>query len=246
MTPFEIAFCAVVFLIAGIAKGTLGIGLPTIAIGLMSQMLDPRLAVTLVLGPLLLTNVQQMLRGGHIARTFLRYAPFWLTLAVTIVPGASFARSLSTQNLLLIMGVSIIVFTLSRLVFTPPPLPVHLRTGGQIVAGAASGLIGGVTAIWGPPIMIYLIAARADKEEFVRATGMLLALGAIPLAAAYAWQGEFRGARAWISLALALPAVLGFLIGERFRARLDPARFRTAVLVMFLIMGANILRLGVA
>lgn len=242
MTGYEIGLVTLIFLVAGTAKGTLGIGLPTIAISLMSQVLDPRLAVTLTIGPLILTNIQQMLRGGHISRTLRRYAPYSLALAITITLSAMFAQNLSAQALLLIMGVGIIVFALAQLLITPPPLPTHLDTPTQLTAGAVSGLVGGVTAIWGPPLMIYLMASRVDKEEFVRALGTLLTIGGIPLALVYAWQGQFWGERAWISFGLAIPAVIGFMIGERFRAKLNPARFQTAVLVMFLLLGANILR----
>ena len=164
MTAAEFAFAAGVFLVAGGAKGLLGIGLPTIAISLMSQVLDPRLAITLTLGPLLLTNIQQSWRSGHILRTLKRYAPYWVTLAVTIALSAVFAQGLSAQALLLIMGVGVITFTTAQLLIHPPPLPKRAQRPTQVAAGAVSGLMGGVTAIWGPPILMYLIAARVDNK----------------------------------------------------------------------------------
>lgn len=242
MTLWEVAFAATVFLIAGSAKGLLGIGLPTIAISLMSQVLDPRLAVTLTLGPLLLTNLQQAVRSGHILRTLRRYAPYWVTLAVVITLSALYAQDLSTRALLWVMGIGVILFTLAQLLIHPPRLPEHLHHPAQIAAGTVSGIMGGVTAIWGPPVLMYLIAARVDKDEFVRATGVLLTMGAIPLTASYAWQGIFVGDKALVSLALVIPAMLGFALGERFRARLNPQRFQKAVLWMFLILGLNLVR----
>lgn len=246
MTTFEIGFAALVFLIAGTAKGTLGIGLPTIAISLMSQLLDPRLAVTLTLGPMLVTNLRQVVGAGYFLRTLRRYAPYWITLAVAIVLSATFAQGLSPRMLLVVMGSGVVLFTLAQLLVRPPPLPAWLDRPAQVAAGALAGLMGGVTAIWGPPVLIYLIAARVDKEEFVRATGTLLILGALPLAVTYAAQGEFWGDRALVSFGLCIPAFLGFVLGERFRARLDPARFHKAVLFLFLILGANILRRGLS
>ena len=244
MTGWEIAFAAGVFLVAGSVKGTLGIGLPTIAISLMSQTLDPRLAVTLTIGPLLLTNLHQAWRSGFIARTLRRYAPYWVMLAITITLSAIFAQGLSARALLIIMGGGVVLFTAAQLLVHPPALPRHLDRPAQLVAGATSGLMGGVTAIWGPPILMYLIAARVEKEEFVRATGVLLTLGAIPLAIAYAAQGLLAGDRAIVSFALAIPAVLGFMLGERLRRHLKPERFHTAVLIMFLLLGLNLLRRG--
>lgn len=244
MTEIEIAFAAGIFIIAGIAKGTLGIGLPTIAVSLMSQVMDPRLAVTLAIGPILLTNAIQALRSGHILRTLRRYAAYWVTLGIVISISAMFAQYLSAQAILLIMGIGVITFTLAQLLFHPPPLPPRMHKFGQAIAGTLSGIMGGVTAVWGPPILIYLIAARVDKDEFVRASGTLLTAGAIPLMIAYMWQGELWGERAYVSFALAVPSLIGFAIGEKFREKLDPEKFQTAVLVMFLLLGANIVRRG--
>lgn len=244
MTGWEIAFAVAVFLLAGSVKGTLGIGLPTIAISLMSQVLDPRLAVTLTIGPLLLTNLQQAVRSGFFLRTLRRYAPYWATLAVIITFSAIFAQGLSAAALLMVMGGSVVFFTALQLFVRPPRLPARFDRLAQIAAGATSGLMGGVTAIWGPPILMYLISSRVEKDEFVRATGVLLTLGAIPLAATYAAQGHLAGDRAAVSFALAIPSVLGFMLGERLRRYLKPERFHTAVLVMFLLLGLNLLRRG--
>lgn len=231
--------------VAGVAKGTLGIGLPTIAISLMSQVLDPRLAITLTLGALLFTNLQQTWRAGGFLGSLRRYAPYWMTLGVAITLSAVFAQGLSSRALLGVMGGGVVVFTLAQLLVHPPALPASWDRLAQVGAGLLSGLMGGVTAIWGPPILMYLLAARAQKDEFVRATGALLTLGAIPLIAAYTWQGLLWGDRAFWSFTLALPAMAGFALGERLRTHLDPSRFNMAVLVMFLALGLNLLRRGI-
>lgn len=246
LAGWELALVALIFFVAGAAKGLLGIGLPTIAISLMSQVLDPRLAVLLTLGPILMTNLQQMIRAGGTLSALRRYAPFWVTLGICIAASATFAQGLSPRALLIAMAAVVIVFTIAQLWLDPPPLPARFHTPAQIVAGAVAGLMGGVTAIWGPPVLIFLIAARVSKEEFVRAMGIILTLGAIPLVAAYAAHGSFRGSIAAISFALTIPAMLGFALGERFRHRIDPARFQRLVLWMFLLLGANMLRRAMA
>ena len=41
---------------------------------------------------------------------------------------------------------------------------------------------------------------------------------------------------------MVVPTLIGFALGERLRRHLDASRFRLAVLVMFLVMGLNLLR----
>ena len=245
MSEFDILLAVVIFAVAGAAKGLVGIGLPTIAISLMSQVFDPRLAITLTIGPLLITNLWQAWRSGYILRTLRRYFPYWATLAVTIYLSAEFAQGISAQAVLFIMGVTVIVFTAAQLAFHPPPLGDRQERPAQVLAGGVSGLMGGITAIWGPPILMFLIARRVPKDEFVRATGVLLSMGAVPLMISYWMSGRFEGARAVLSLALVVPAVLGFALGEAFRAKINGDRFARLVLWMFLLLGLNIIRRAV-
>ena len=45
--------------------------------------------------------------------------------------------------------------------------------------GSISGIIGGLTSIWGVPIIMYLILRKTDKEEFVDTTGFLFLVAVI-------------------------------------------------------------------
>lgn len=77
MDPWVLAFVAVVFLLAGTIKGVVGIGLPTASVGMMSQVLDPRLAIALAVFPSLIANVWQIWRSGQPWSVIKR---FWLFL----------------------------------------------------------------------------------------------------------------------------------------------------------------------
>src|SRR5439155_11491499 len=56
-------FIAAVFVVAGGVKGMAGLGLPTVAMGLLSLALPPSEAASLLLLPSLVTNVWQALAG---------------------------------------------------------------------------------------------------------------------------------------------------------------------------------------
>lgn len=246
LIPEILALTVFVFLMAGAVKGIVGIGLPTITISMMSQYLDPRLAISLTLIPILLSNLWQSLRAGRMIDTWRRYIPFAASLAVVIYLTANFAQGLPSEALVLLLGSAVIIFSIASLSLTIPPLPDRFERAGQLTAGAAAGLMGGVTAIWGPPMVIFLLARRVSKEEFVRVTGALLAAGSIPLMASYWQAGHVTRDVAVLSTLLVVPAVIGFAAGERVRARLDSGRFRTAVLIMFLLLGLNLIRRGIA
>ncbi len=59
ITPFTIAIITIAFFLAGTVKGVLGLGLPTISIGLLSLVMSPAQAATLLIIPATITNIQQ-------------------------------------------------------------------------------------------------------------------------------------------------------------------------------------------
>jgi uncharacterized membrane protein YfcA len=111
-----------------------------------------------------------------------------------------------------------------------------------VIAGILAGLMGGLTSVWAPPMAVYLAARHVPKTEFVRASGLLIFLGSLPLAAGYIHQGYLTGELTLISLALLVPAFAGFALGEALRQRMSEQTFRQALLVVFLLMGLNLIR----
>ena len=60
---FELTIVVAVFVLAGVVKGVIGLGLPTIAMGLLSALMTPNQAAAILIVPALLTNVWQMWDG---------------------------------------------------------------------------------------------------------------------------------------------------------------------------------------
>ncbi|RUZ51274.1 sulfite exporter TauE/SafE family protein, partial [Mesorhizobium sp. M7A.F.Ca.CA.004.05.2.1] len=58
-----IAWIGAVFLAAGFVKGVVGMGLPTVAMGLLAVTMPPAQAAALLLSPSLVTNLWQLFTG---------------------------------------------------------------------------------------------------------------------------------------------------------------------------------------
>lgn len=234
------AACA--FLLAGTIKGTVGIGLPTASIGILAQVIDPRIAIALVVFPIMVTNAWQVYRSGGIRTVLRRYWLFAICLMAVLWATTYVTAAVSTDTLILALGGVIIVFALTNLLFTPPEISDRFDRPAQVVFGTLAGILGGLTAIWAPPMVIYFISRRIGKDEFVSASGGLIFLGSLPLCAGYWHAGLLNGPYALMSLAMVVPALAGFSIGEQIRKRLADDRFRVVVLLIFLGMGLNLVR----
>ena len=238
-----ITLVGLIFLAAGTIKGLVGIGLPTAAVGMMSQVIDPRQAIALVVFPSMLSNAWQIYREGEVLATLRRFWRFIACLmGMILVVTLTLTAAVPTEGLILILGLVVVLFAGMSLAFTPPVLPERYDRTAQIGCGLAAGALGGLTAIWAPPMVTYLMARRVDKQTFVRATGLIIFSGTVPLIFGFWHTGLLTGPGAAMSLGMMVPALIGFSLGEYLRRFLDAERFRTAVLIVFLLMGLNLVR----
>ncbi len=237
-----LVIAAVVYLCAGMIKGTVGIGLPTFSISLLSTIADPRWAMAVVLLPIFATNLWQFYRAQAPKNIVVKYWPFVLMLIGFNYVVSLLGFTVDTDKILLALGVVVIIFSVSNLMHRPPPLPKKWDKSAQLFAGLLAGIMGGLTSIWGPPMAMYLLAKRIEKEEFVLITGAILTAGSLPLMLSYAQSGLLTSTTLVSSAVLLAPALLGMWFGEKLRRRINTERFEKLLLIVFLLLGMNLIR----
>lgn len=240
--PTLLLLASLCFLLAGTVKGVVGIGLPTAAIGLMTLFIDPRLAISITLIPMIGSNGWQVWRAGDVWATIRRYKIFAVVLMIGVALTTLLTRDAPQHLLMAVLGSSIVVFVLVSLARDWPALPDRFDTPAQLVMGGIAGIMGGLTAVWAPPMVMYLTARGVTKDAFVRATGVLIFIGCIPLLSGYAYNGFLPREVALASVLMLVPTIAGFTLGERIRRHLPAATFRKVLLYIFLILGLNLLR----
>ena len=170
---------AVFLFLGGAVKGVAGVGLPLVALPLLTTVVSVKTAVGLLVVPIIATNFAQSFEGGRFMPTLHRFWPVIACLVAVIVFGVNALVLIPEPVLYAVMGASIIAFPLAAQIC--PRLrvaPRHERWAGPLV-GALAGLIGGASSLYGPPLFLYLGALRLPKEEFVPAISMLFLSGTL-------------------------------------------------------------------
>lgn len=233
---------AVIFLFAGTIKGLVGLGLPTAVVGLLSQFTDPRHAIALLLLPILISNTWQSYKNSMLRRSVRLFWPFALSMMIGIWIFTQFAASFSSETLSILVGCVIIIFVVVNGLTKPLVIPSHYDRAAQLIAGSLAGVMGGLTSLWAPPMVIYLLSRKLPKDEFVGALGFLLLAGSLPLLAGYWTAGLTSPTMLVYSLAMVVPTLVGVSIGEFFRRFLNGDQFRWALLFVFFVLGCNLIR----
>lgn len=245
---WQFALACGVTLFAGFVKGALGFAMPMIMLSAFASFLPAEMALALLILPTLATNVAQAFRQGIRAawQSTLRYR-FFIAMIVLFIPiSAAFVKIVPQGLMYGLLGVPIVAFAIwqlsGRAILMRARNPALIETG----LGVVGGLYGGISGIWGPPLLIYLIAIGAPKTEAVRVQGVVFLIGAVVLTGAHLGSGVLNAQTIPLSAAMVVPAALGLWIGFRTQDRLDATRFRRLTLILLLLTGLNLIRRALA
>jgi uncharacterized membrane protein YfcA len=238
------AFAGLVFLLAGMAKGLIGLGLPTIAIGLLALVMPPAEAAALLVLPSLATNVMQA--SGPEWRPLLRR--MWPMLLM-LVPGTLAGIGLLTGGGALalgLLGLALAVYGGWGLLAPPFRLSPRAERVGALPVGLLGGLVTGATGVFVMPVVPWLGALGLSRDALVQALGIAFLVATLALGTALALGGTFTPMAAGGSLLALPPALAGLALGGWLRGRIPPARFRRIFFASLLLLGVHLAWRGLA
>ena len=240
----QTAKIVLIFLVAAIVKGFLGIGLPAAAMAFLTLIMPPTEAIPLLWLSILATNSLQFARASDRLAIAREYWLFAAAIMISIFIASIFIADYPTGLLTGAIGVAMVLFSLNLL------LGIKLKIGPgrswHLGFGILAGVLGGISSIWSPIVAMYLVARDASKEKFIGTTGFLFLAGALPLGAGQLVAGILT-LPLFIKSVLALCVVLvGFRIGEKLRDKVSQELFRKAVLIAFFLMGCRLILNGLS
>lgn len=244
LDPQLVLIAAGVTLVSGVIKGAIGFAMPMIMMSALGSFLPAPVALALSILPMLVTNVQQATRQGARAawESILAYRWHIGMLGAFIFVSAPFARILPQPLMYLALGIPIMGFALWQLSGRPLTVPIHHRRRAEIATGVIGGLYGGISGIWGPPLIVYLLSIGASKLDQIRVQGVVFLLGAAILALAHLGTGVLNAQTLPLSALMVIPALTGMQLGFWLQDQLDLAQFRRWTLVLLMLTAANLIR----
>lgn len=235
----ELIFFMGIFIAAGVVKGVTGMGLPTVAMGLLSLMMPLPLAAALLVLPSFITNIWQLFSGPSLRRIVRRLWPMMVCIVPATVAGSALligAGQWATAGL----GAALIVYASYALLAPALTVPARAEAWLSPLTGAITGVVTGATGVFVMPSVPYLQALSMSKDELVQALGLSFTLSTVALACGLAAHNAFAMAQLNQSLLAIVPALLGMWLGQKIRSRLSATHFRLCFLLFLLGLGAEL------
>jgi uncharacterized membrane protein YfcA len=231
-------YAVLTFLLAGFVKGVIGLGLPTIAMGLLAATMPPAEAAALLIIPSFVTNVWQMLAGPHLAAITRRLWPMMVGVCVGTIAGGGLITTVPAHVASAALGTALTLYAVMGLLSLRIEAPAGTESWLSPLVGAVTGLITAATGVFVVPAVAYLQAIGLGKDALVQALGLSFTVSTVALAVVLARANAFPSTLAFASLLALLPAIAGMYVGQLALARLSEATFRRVFFAGLLALGA--------
>ena len=228
------------FLLAGFVKGAIGLGLPTVAIGLLSLVMAPVRAASLLIVPAFVTNVWQLTAGPSFGPLLRRLGTMLLGVCVGTWVGAGQLTRDTAGGATTALGVALVLYAVIGLTAVRFSVPPRAERWLSPLIGAVTGLVAGATGLFTIPAVPYLQALGFEKEDLVQALGLSFTVSTTALAAGLARDGALHASVAGATILTLAPALVGMFLGQWVRGRVRPETFRVCFFLGLLLLGGHL------
>lgn len=241
MDGVEIAIAAFGLFLAGLLKGTTGIGYSTCALPFLVATVGLNSAMSLVIAPAIASNVALLLTSGGAVCVARRFWPFYAAIMPGIALGVALFAAIDSRVAAQALGALTIAYCV--LALARPEMSISSQTGRLLAvpAGFVNGFLTGLTGAQVLPLLPYMMALRLPPDLLVQAVNVAVTLASVALAVVMLSSGLASTQLLLLSVLGVLPAMFGVSAGVRVRRLLGDGQFRTISLAMLAALGLALL-----
>jgi len=228
------------FLLAGFVKGVIGLGLPTVSMGLLAVTMPPAQALAIVIVPAIVTNIWQTFVGPYLRDIVARLWPLMVGTVIGIWLNAGMLTGPYARYGTIVLGVLLVIYAIVGL--RKFAFKVARRDEKWIggIVGVVTGVISAATGVQVIPSMPFMQAIGMEKDELVQALGVYFTVATVALAFNLTAAGLLTAATALPGAVAMAAAFTGMFIGQAVRSRMHPDAFRRWFLIAMIFLGLYI------
>lgn len=236
--PGIIALVAFAFTLAGLIKGMVGLGLPSVVMGVLSLAMSPAQAASLLVLPSFATNVWQLAVGPGLLVLLRRLAWMLVGVVIGVASGSGLMTGPWAQWASVGLGLSLVAYATLGLAQLRMHVPPRWERWLGFPVGFTSGVITAATGVFVVPAVPYIQALELDRDSLIQALGIAFTVSTFSLGLSLLHTGVMQGAAAGASLLALLPAIVGMVAGTALRKRANPVLFRKVFFLALWLLGA--------
>jgi uncharacterized protein len=228
---------AAAFLLAGFVKGVIGLGLPTVSMGLLAVTMQPSHALAIVIVPAIITNIWQTFVGPYLRDIIRRLWPLMVGTVIGIWLNSGMLTGPYARYGSVVLGVLLVIYAITGL--SQFSFHVARRDEGWVggIVGVTTGVISAATGVQVIPSMPFMQAIGMEKDELVQALGVFFTVATVALAFNLTSAGLLSASTALPGAVAMAASFAGMFIGQAVRSRMEPEAFRRWFLIAMILLG---------
>ena len=231
MSPTDLLVIGVAVVLGGLVKSVTGMGLPLIALPIISLFVSPETGIAILAIPSIVQNAGIIATNWHARHDTRGLATFCVAGGVGVVIGTLSLGAVPEQITLIALNATIISWLYQRFRNPNHDVPQRKERMYSPVAGLIAGVFQGGSGVSGPVVAAWHQALRLPRDAFVFSIATAFGLIGIAQTITLGVKGHLEG-RLLVSLLIAIIVLGSVPFGPPLRRRLSGTAFDRAVLVL--------------
>ena len=236
----EVVQIIFVFLFAAFVHGSIGFGFPMVATPMLAITMDIQSAIVLTLIPTILMNLLSIRSEGSFSQAFKTFFPLALFAMIGSAVGTQILIYTSSDMFKGLLGFTILAYLFAGQINLRAPWVKKKPDSSKILFGFLGGVLGGLTNVMAPVLIIFCLESGYSKGQTVQALNSSFLLGKIIQLLIFSLNGEVGLEEVNLGLIMLLPIAITLFFSLKLRNQIK-SHFYQKILKFFLLILAVIL-----
>ena len=232
---YTILIMLIALCLGGFTKGVISWGFPLVSLPILTIALPPTSAIFLLFFPIIFANIREIKIKNW--KNYKKLIPFSLGIFCGIIIGSIIFHTSNSDIISIAIGITIIICGVINFVGFKINEKYLLKPFFGLSYGLVSGIIGGMTTVLGPFMIIYLVSLNLSKNIFSEFVSLGVFSTLIPLYGMFFIYQDVVISDFFASGLAIIPALLMQFLGLKIRNIIPQEKFRKMTLTLLITVG---------
>ncbi len=232
---------AFIFFFAAFIHGSIGFGFPMVATPLLALVTDIHTAIILTLIPTLLVNLASIVSEGNILHALRCHLPLALLAMAGSAIGTLALIFTNSHVFEALLGLVIIAYLLSeRIKIDLSWVCIYPRLS-KIFFGISAGILGGLTNVMAPILIIYSLESKHTKSEIIQASNFSFMFGKTVQLVLFSIYGKYNLSEISTSLIMLVVVSLALYIGIKIKNNINVNTYKRVLRIFLSVLAMTLI-----
>jgi len=220
-----ILISACIFFLAALVHGSIGFGFPMVATPLLALIMDIQSAIIITLIPTLLMNIITVASEAHYnIQAFIDAFKRHYLLATYALIGTVFGTLVliysNSELFKVLLAFAILIYLVSDQIKLNMPWLAHYPRSAKLIFGLSAGLLGGLTNVMAPVLIIYSLELKKSKQDIIQASNICFLFGKVTQISLFTFSAKFTLNELSISSLMFIVSAVAIALGIQIKKRI--------------------------